>query len=383
MYLEMPFAKMTALSDEAYVTAVYLLTGKSSAELMLSSGQFATGQTIGTWVDVPGISEEMRRRFLARVTGVYDIGILESGTEAAVLCVAFPLENIASSFAMLQTAMMGNDVSTSLQLRLLDLQFTPRALQHYPGPQKGVAGVREATGVYDRPLVLNMIKPSLGHTPEVGAKIFFETAMGGVDMIKDDEVLGCISVSTAAQRAEIYGKAAEKVQRETGKLPLYIPNITDTPSAMRRHCRDILSAGGRAVMVNFMATGYDALQEISQEFGRKLIVMGHYAGVSAVSSPGAGYADSVAIGLLPRLAGADIIMTMYPGRPGSSGYLSYLQTAQSQQLPMPGILPTLTAVGGGITPFNMGDVVTDLGKDTILGVGGAIQGHPLGATSGA
>lgn len=35
-----------------------------------------------------------------------------------------------------------------------------------------------------------MIKPCTGYTPEVGAKLFFEAAAGGVDIIKDDELIG-------------------------------------------------------------------------------------------------------------------------------------------------------------------------------------------------
>lgn len=383
MYLDLPYANAVTLNERGFITAVYLLTRKSSCQVLSAAGKFAIGQTVGTWLDVPGITKEMRETFLARVTGVYYVGTLDTGVDAAVLCVAFPIENISSSFALLETALIGNDVSTSLQLRLLDLQFTQKGLELYNGPKKGIPGIRKILGIYHRPLVLNMIKPSLGHSPETGAKLFFESAMGGVDMIKDDEVLGNLSVSSVAKRVEAYGKAAEKVRSETGKYPLYIPNITDTPAAMHHHCKDVLSAGGHAVMINFMTTGYDAMHEISQEFGDDLIIMGHYAGVGTVSSRYTGYADNVALGIFPRLAGADIVMTMFPGTTAGDRTLPFLQTVQSQQLPMNGILPTMTAVGGGLTPFNIGDVVATLGNDIILGVGGAIQGHPAGATRGA
>ena len=35
-----------------------------------------------------------------------------------------------------------------------------------------------------------MIKPCTGYTPDVGEKLFFEAAAGGVDIIKDDELIG-------------------------------------------------------------------------------------------------------------------------------------------------------------------------------------------------
>ena len=34
-----------------------------------------------------------------------------------------------------------------------------------------------------------MIKPCTGYTQEVGEKLFFEAAAGGVDIIKDDELI--------------------------------------------------------------------------------------------------------------------------------------------------------------------------------------------------
>ena len=47
------------------------------------------------------------------------------------------------------------------------------------------------------------------------------------------------------------------------------------------------------------------------------------------------------------------------------------------------MLPTMPLVGGGITPNSARKITSDLGKEIMLGVGGAILGHPLGPTQGA
>jgi 2,3-diketo-5-methylthiopentyl-1-phosphate enolase len=53
-----------------------------------------------------------------------------------------------------------------------------------------------------------------------------------------------------------------------------------------------------------------------------------------------------------------------------------------QRMPLFELKPTLPCVGGGIHPGSVARIVADLGLDVMLGVGGAIQGHPDGAAAG-
>ena len=52
-------------------------------------------------------------------------------------------------------------------------------------PKFGVDGIRELTGVKDRPLSLHIIKPKMGMTPEQTANQVRLTAAGGADMCKE------------------------------------------------------------------------------------------------------------------------------------------------------------------------------------------------------
>jgi 2,3-diketo-5-methylthiopentyl-1-phosphate enolase len=228
-----------------------------------------------------------------------------------------------------------------------------------------------------------MIKPCLGFSPEVGAKLFYETGRGGVDLIKDDEVMGNTSLSSVEGRVKGYLQAARRIGEETGRAPVYIVNITDRPAKMRENARVALAAGAKAVMVNFITAGLDALAELTAEFGESLCFLGHYAGVGILNAPMQGVSCSVMLGLLPRMAGADAVMIMHPADRNSPAYLEYLQTVQAHRLPLGRMKQVCTAVGGGVTPLNAAAICRDLGPDTILGVGGAIQGHPDGAAAGA
>ena len=49
--------------------------------------------------------------------------------------------------------------------------------------------MREVLGVKDRPLLNAMIKPNIGWTADEGAELFYKACKGGVDVIKDDELM--------------------------------------------------------------------------------------------------------------------------------------------------------------------------------------------------
>ncbi len=379
MYFDLPFDNEESIHGGEYVIATYLVSGVSEQDVLARVGKFAIGQTVGTWVDLPGITKSMVEGYQARVISME---LIPAEPVCAVLRVAFPAHNLPC-FAMLQTALVGNDVSTALCVKLLDIALTQAALKRFRGPTQSIDGVRAICGVSDRPLVLNMIKPCIGYGAEEGAKLFYESAMGGVDLIKDDEVLAEIPILSVAQRVRAYAIVARRVREERRSAPIYIPNITGSPKYMRKTVQMLVEEGSKMVMVNFVTTGLDAFAELTEEFGDRLAFLAHYAGAGMMSSSRFGYANPVLLGTLARLSGADMVMTMYPSAPDSHGYLEFCKTVQKQKLPLGQIKPVFTVVGGGVTPLNLSAVVREVGCDVILGIGGAIQGHPMGARSGS
>jgi 2,3-diketo-5-methylthiopentyl-1-phosphate enolase len=380
-YFDLPFDHPESLSEGSYVLATYLAFGVSYQDVLKRAGGFASGQTVGTWLPLPGVTRTMVENYQARVLGCYPMPGADPST--TLLRIAFPFDNFGGSLAMLLVGLAGNDVSTAIRIRLIDLELVGQAIHAFPGPRQGLAGLRRLTGVMERPLILNMIKPCLGFSPEVGAGLFYESGRGGVDLIKDDEVMGNTSLSGVEGRVRAYLQAAKRISEETGRAPVYIVNITDRPARMRENARVALAAGAQAVMVNFITAGLDSLSELTAEFGESLCFLGHYAGVGMMNAPTQGVSSAVMLGLLPRMAGADAVMIMHPAERSGPGYLEYLQTVQAHRLPIGRMRQVGTTVGGGVTPLNAAAICRDLGPDTILGVGGAIQGHPDGAAAGA
>lgn len=382
-YMTYPYGRREALIEN-YVIATYQVYGITPDAALDKLGNFAVGQTVGTWIKVPGITDEMVEKYQARVL---ELQLAQTEPEYMFLAkVAFPTANFGGSFAAMLTGLLGNDVSTSLEVRLVDLELVKEAaadLGYQPKKETPMEKLRRITGVEGRPLILNMIKPCVGFSPEVGAKFFRETALGGVDLIKDDELLTNPSYSQVEERILKYGQAAEEAYEQTGKRTLYIPNITDRPGKMREHAKAAIGAGAKACMVNFMFTGLDALAEICQEFGDELFILGHYAGIGVMSGEKSGIKNSVYLGTLPRIAGADGVITMFVNQGTGLAKMDYLENVQQQMCEIPGVAKTISAVGGGVNPRHIPRIMRELGNDVIIGVGGAIQGHPMGATQGA
>lgn len=375
-----PYSRPEQL-DGDYIIATYLVYGTDCTNVLKKAGDFAVGQTVGTWIKIPGVTTEMVESYQARILSLQ---LVPAGEEqVAVVRLAFPTANLAGNFAMMFTAMMGNDVSTALRTKLVDLELTGNVASAFKGPAQSIDDLRKLTGVYDRPLILNMIKPCTGFSPAEGAKLFYQAALGGVDLIKDDELLGNTGYNLVADRVAEYTKAAKRAAERTGKETLYLVNITDRPTRMKDNAKAAIQAGAKGCLVNFVFAGMDSLAEICEEFGDKLFIMAHYAGVGAMNWQRGGIANAVYIGLIPRLAGAHTVMTMFVGDANAADRYDFLKTVQAQRMPLKNIRPVVTTVGGGVTPLNLASIYRDLGQDSILGVGGAIQGHPGGATCGA
>lgn len=377
-----PFARVEGL-NENYVIATYKVFGVTTENAIEKFGNFAVGQTVGTWIKVPGITDEMIEKYQARVLEFELLG--EIPECIFLLKVAFPTKNYAGSFAAMLTGILGNDVSTSLEVKLDNLEFVNNGLIDI-GYKKNISPIeklRNITGVWNRPLILNMIKPCIGFDAETGARFFKEVALGGVDLVKDDELLTNPDYCLVQERIKSYQKASDEAYEVTGKRTIYVPNITDQPSKMREHAKFAIETGVKACLINFVFTGMDAFAEICREFDDKLFIIGHYAGVGVLQGERCGVSNKVNLGILPRIAGADAVMTMYSKITDTKGRMEYYQNIQQQMSSIPGTHKFVTTVGGGITPLDIPEIALELGSDVIIGIGGAIQGHSMGTTAGA
>lgn len=385
----LPIALPDGVDYDECIIATYLVSFPKHIDIPKLAPALAIEQSTGTWVPVPGETPEVRRKHVAKVIGIYEIPDYEWVVPADVqdrnyvIQVAFPTINIESQIPMLLTAIVGN-ISMAGKLKLLDARFGAKFVEGFGGPKFGIPGVRKLLGVKDRPLINNMIKPCTGYPAEVGARLFREAALGGADIIKDDELLANMSFNTVKERVEAYMEAERQVFEETGEHTLYTVNVSDEIPKVFENAKRAVELGVNAIMVNYLAVGFPVMRALAEDPEIDVPILGHMDLAGALyQSPYHGVSSHIVMGKLPRLAGADI--AVYPAPYGKASFLpnKFLAVAKNLTFPLYHLKPTFPMPSGGITPAMVPEVMEDLGNEIVIGTGGGIHAHPQGPVAGA
>ena len=365
------------------VVATYRFRGASATDVRAAAEAFAIGQTVGTWVPLPGLTPELMARH-----GAHIVEISSAEGDAVDAAIAFPAANFEDGgFPMLLTTLLGNDPSTGIAATLVELTLPDSYVTRFPGPRLGIDGWRERLGVHGRPLLLNPMKPCTGLSPDATARIAADVARGGVDLVKDDEVLADASFSRIAERCRAVRRALDAVAAETGHRARYVVSITDRAKRVREHVHAAVENGADGVLVAVLTTGLDTLQEVAEMLDGRLPVMAHNAGLDLFGGSGGrdglGVAPEVLVGRLARLAGADSVHVTTPWAHLPTPEPLFRRIVERLRDGWSGLAPSFPVVGGGMVAAQLPDVIRLVGPDCILSVGGAINGHPAGATVGA
>jgi len=384
----LPLALPDGVDYDEYLIGTYLASFPASVPIPRLAPALAIEQSTGTWVPVPGETPEVRCRHVAKVIGVYEVPDFEfsvpseAETRNYVIQIAFPEINIGSQIPMLLTTVVGN-ISMGGQIKVLDIRFPQRFVEGFQGPKFGIRGVRELLGVPKRPLLNNMIKPCTGYTPEVGVELFRAAALGGCDIIKDDELLANASFNEVQARVKLYIEAERQVYEETGEHTLYTVNVTDEVPQVFENARRAVELGCNALMVNYLATGFPVLRALAEDPDIAVPILGHMDVAGAYyMSPYHGVSSHLILGKLPRLSGADIVV--FPAPYGKAPVIKdkFVNVARNLAFPLYDIRPTFPMASGGITPSMVPKVMKELGHDIVIGSGGGIHAHPQGPVAG-
>lgn len=349
-----------------YVVATYYLQTSRNVDIVKKISSIAIEQTTGTWVPVPEETAEVREKYVAKVIGIYEVPANEyevpgnQDTRQWVFQLAFPAVNFGPQIPMLLSTIIGN-ISMVGPLKLLDIKFPAKFLARFKGPKFGVEGVRELLGVYDRPLLNNMIKPCTGYTPEVGCRLFARAVEGGVDIIKDDELIADPPFNPRDQRIKLYMEVIRQHYEETGHKVLYTPNITDGALNVLDNARRAIDAGANAIMINYLTVGISAMQGLAEHPDINVPIMAHldFAG-TMYESPVSGMSSHLILGKLARMAGAD--MVVYPSPYGKFPLLRerYLQIGYHLNGSWCNIKRVFPMPGGGVMPNCVHAIYRDL-----------------------
>lgn len=355
-------------------------------------------QSSGTFIAVPGETDELRARHRARVE---KITLLED-TDApslpgarppqgadtpryrrAEVVLSFPWENVGANLPTLYATVAGNlfELTEFSGLKLLDIEAPPGFAERYPGPQFGIEGTRRLTGVYDRPILGTIIKPSVGLTPEQTADLVRELGEAGIDFIKDDELMADPPHSPLTERVAAVMRVINDLADRTGKKIMYAFNITDEMDAMRRHQDVVVRAGGTCVMVSINSVGLPGVSALRRDC--PLPIHGHRNGWGMLTRHPQLGIEFAAYQKLWRLAGVDHLHVNGLQNKFWEPDESVVRSIRACLTPMLGgytVMPVVSSgQWGGQAPETFRRTQT---VDLMYVAGGGIMAHPGGPASG-
>jgi ribulose-bisphosphate carboxylase large chain len=352
-------------------------------------------QSTAQWKRV-GVDEDLRERFGAKVIDLrierrQEAPSLPSGAPAAgpvAVCrvnVAHPHGNFGPKLPNMLTAACGEGAFFSpgvSAIKLLDIEFPDAFLDHFQGPQFGVAGLRNMLGVYDRPLFFGVIKPNIGLPPEPFAELAYQAWLGGLDIAKDDEMLGDVEWSPLGRRAELLGRARLKSERETGEPKIYLANITDEVERLLELHDLAVGRGANAVMVNGMTTGLSAVRMLRKH--ARVPLVAHFDFIAPFTQVPFYGVHSKLVTKLQRLAGFDCIILPGFGARMKTPDAEVLENVQECLRPLGRIKPALPVPAGSQWAGSTGELFRRLGTiDFGIVPGRGVFGHPMGPRAGA
>lgn len=355
-------------------------------------------QSSGTFLSLPGETEELKRRARARPTQVEPLppamrptlrsahaerrgysGVFHRGHVE----IAFPVDNVGTNLPTLLTTVAGNlfELGEVTGLRLLDIDLPADYAARFPGPKFGIEGTRELAGVAGRPLIGSIIKPSIGLTPDQTAEVVDALCAADIDFIKDDELLVDPAYAPFEQRLKAVMPVLHRHADRMGRMPMYAINISGSINDMRRRHDAVVAMGGTCVMVSVNTVGLAGVEHLRSYTA--VPIHGHRNGWGGFTRhPLLGF-DFRAYQKLWRLAGVDHLHVN-----GLRGKFwepddSVIGSARACLEPFAGVRPIMPVFSSGQWAGQAPDMYAALGRTDLMHLaGGGIIGHPHGIVGG-
>ncbi|HEX9816018.1 MAG TPA: RuBisCO large subunit C-terminal-like domain-containing protein, partial [Candidatus Thermoplasmatota archaeon] len=262
----------------------------------------AAEQTTGTWTEVKTAPKSVEKRLAGRVVSVDD--------NTSTAKVAFPLEifeldNLPGLLAIVAGNFFG--IGSLTRARWVDVELPRAVVKQYKGPQFGILGMRKLlkTSKSMRPHCGTIVKPKVGLDPKGTAKVAKESALGGLDFIKDDETLTNQKFCPFDERVRHVMEALDQAKAETGHPTLYAANVTASESVMLERADTVKSLGGNCVMIDVLTAGFHGLQTLRNHASLKVPIHVHRAFHGAITrSPDYGV-NMIVLSKLVRMLGGD------------------------------------------------------------------------------
>ncbi len=351
-------------------------------------------QSSGTFVAVPGETEELKQRFAARVESVE---ILETVNEPAIpgatskdgkyhraiVKVSWSIENFGYNLPVMVSTLQGNlyEITQFTGLKLMDIELPASFGEKFQGPAFGIEGCRQLTGVADRPLIGTIIKPSIGLSPEQTAAMVKTLAEAGIDFVKDDELFSSSGNSNFNDRVDAVMKVINAHADKTGKKVMYAFNLSGEVDEMLQRYEKIVKSGGTCAMISINSVGLAGAKKIMDQ--RQLAVHAHRNGWGMMTRHPLLGIDYKAYQKIWRLAGADQMHVngiQNKFWESDDSVVSSIEACRTKMFDHKTVVPVVSSGQWGGQAFETYRRTKTV--DLLYMAGGGIMAHPMGAAAG-
>jgi ribulose-bisphosphate carboxylase large chain len=186
--------------------------------------------------------------------------------QAAQIAIAYPHINFGPKIPNLLSAIAGElfEMNSFTAAKVIDIEFPDSFLKHFTGPRFGIDGCRDILKLYNRPVIGAIVKPCVGLSADRLAELAEEGFNGGLDFIKDDELLADTAYNPIRERVKKVSIALKRAEERTGERKMYAFNITDRIDRIRELHDVVVEGGGKCVMINVAAVGMEAMRELAE-----------------------------------------------------------------------------------------------------------------------
>lgn len=368
------YRNRTEIDSNKYYIATYEMS--SSKSLKDAAWNLAIGQSVGN----PNVRNEWETDDLFENHSCIIVGdekLLESQTDG-VVSIAFPVANNdweTDGISHMLCQLMGGhvDIDIITKCRLIKLELPETVTKHFLGPKFGLTGFREFTGQYDKPLFGSIVKPKTGISPQILLEMVKQMVDGGVDFIKEDEIMSNPACAPLEQRVDIIANYLAKQSRKV----VFCHTINCDPHVVVDRVKRVHELGGNGVHINVFS-GYGVYNSIRK---LDLPIFMHFQSSGAKVTTDVHHRFSISWPVICQLAtlmGVDTIQTGMVG-----GYSNDDPAEVLECLKILRAGNTAPALSCGFHPGLVEKVTSLVGNDYLANAGGAVHGHPGGTVAGA
>ena len=369
------FRNESEFQNEKYFIVTYFLEALTS--LRDASWNLAIGQSIGNpnnrsvWE-----TEEMFENHSCFILADED-ELLKS--KSGIVKIAFPLANLnleEDGISQILCHVAGGqvDILEIQKCHVLDICLPDFVEEQFSlKPAYGIDGFRKFNGVENKPFLGGIIKPKVGMSPEVLLEAVKEMIYGGVNFIKEDELLA----------NPLHCPLEERVPLITSWLRENAPNVIyafcingDSPYALER-ANFVANNGGNAIHINVWS-GLGVYRAIRKQ-NPGLWIHFQKSGDKFFTDKRAPF--HIYWPVICKIAGWSGVDSIHAGMIG--GYMHQDDSELHDALKVLWNYNIVPALSCGMHPGLVQYINEYLNSvDWMANVGGAMHGHPSGTKSG-